>query len=601
MNNDSNSNTISIDKTPLIFTIGTIISLCIASAGTNIIVVWSLGLLLFLFLYYTDIPMIHAKSPALLIIILLLFLNILAAIPIQHVVVKYLSPNAYNQNTIAEEAIKSVVSLGLADVNQNLFHLSRNEAGTLRIIILLLTGIAAYSISMTMNYPSKMLLLKILIIIGFIVGILGFAGQWIIPQGKTIWWFLPVNHGTPVACFINRNHFGGFLALICPIALLLCSETNSDSRKLIPIIWFTVYTVCAFFVLFSLSKGAWLACTASVLTVCLLLARKSPLLSILALIIPLTLTSLLLLYLPSDNSLKLKIVSIVGKANSTATLKDSVMNHPSFVSRYETWKDANNIISDYPLTGIGAGAFRMVFPQYRSASTRKSFAFAENEYVQIPAETGATGTACIVIFLLLIYGRLVRQLYSDVNSRLLIISALAVLSAVLIHSFFDFVIRLPLYFMFICIILGLAGNNKTSEPKLLARYQKLLLLSAFLTLLAIAPLLKKMHTYDDPDFIQSADIKSLCNALTWSPTSWQIWYHLGQKIYLTNDANSGLASHCMKQSVYYDPHNYTLLYNISIFMVKINDLESALKMYKNAKELRPWLPNIPELELMLKQ
>ena len=66
--------------------------------------------------------------------------------------------------------------------------------------------------------------------------------------------------------------------------------------------------------------------------------------------------------------------------------------------RVNTWKDSVKIVRHYPVTGVGANAFRMIFPQYRNASTRKSFTHVENEYLQLPAELGIIGTLAALLF-----------------------------------------------------------------------------------------------------------------------------------------------------------------------------------------------------------
>jgi O-antigen ligase len=45
----------------------------------------------------------------------------------------------------------------------------------------------------------------------------------------------------------------------------------------------------------------------------------------------------------------------------------------------------------YPIAGAGANAFRMVYPQYRTASSAGFMTHAHNEYAQLLCETGVIG------------------------------------------------------------------------------------------------------------------------------------------------------------------------------------------------------------------
>ncbi len=77
------------------------------------------------------------------------------------------------------------------------------------------------------------------------------------------------------------------------------------------------------------------------------------------------------------------------------TLNDANIDKSSQM-RIAVWKDAFNTWQDYAFAGVGADGFRMIFPQYKSVPTEKSFHHAESMYVQLLVDGGLIGIALFV-------------------------------------------------------------------------------------------------------------------------------------------------------------------------------------------------------------
>jgi hypothetical protein len=103
----------------------------------------------------------------------------------------------------------------------------------------------------------------------------------------------------------------------------------------------------------------------------------------------------------------------VGRANLLPGAIAPTGNAPAdagdtpFDERVLIYKDTLPLIGAFPLTGIGLGAFRMVFPQYRNASVSETpAAHPESDWLMLAAEAGIPATACVLALAWLLAGRL---------------------------------------------------------------------------------------------------------------------------------------------------------------------------------------------------
>ncbi len=72
--------------------------------------------------------------------------------------------------------------------------------------------------------------------------------------------------------------------------------------------------------------------------------------------------------------------------------------------RWVRWVDTFEIFRDFPVLGSGLGTFTVVFPMYRSFHIVGLDIQAENDFLQLAAETGLVGAGILVaLFLFLFY------------------------------------------------------------------------------------------------------------------------------------------------------------------------------------------------------
>jgi len=497
------------------------------------------------------------------------------------------SPRAAQDERV-REAVRTAAELDLGKPFRPLFSLTRNRAATLRTALMLVAALAAASLAARLPAAWKRRYLGALVAMGAGLAAAGYVTQWVLPQGKTIWWLFPVQHGRPVACFVNRNHFGGLLAMLCPSAVLLCLDSLSRRRAPAALAWGGAFVIMSLAAILSLSRGAWLAYAVSSAVVGILVLRRQPLLRAAAVLLLAGGVAWGLLRLPQGGALEERFETLGdGTRMSSAQM------------RLHTWRDGLRILGDYPIAGCGAGAFRMVFPQYRSATTRKFFYHAENEYVQIPAEVGLAGSLAAA---LLVFGVARAWLANRREGRLDPVLSLAVagaLTVVLVHAVFDFALRIPLYTFTFASLLGLvldpgpAGRAAAGPGRL-----RIPLAPAVAVAFAVLCLFfsRAIHQNDRYPDLERAGADRLCRALVWSPTSWQIWYNLGREALSgTGTRRERFGASCLDSATRYDPNNYRLWIQVAVARRARGDFAGARKAARRVKELRPWA-RVPEVK-----
>ena len=131
----------------------------------------------------------------------------------------------------------------------------------------------------------------------------------------------------------------------------------------------------------------------------------------------------------------------------------------STAARPQTYKEAIAIIKDFPLFGVGFGDWHDIIMKYHTMIGRETWmpAIAYNDTLQITAETGFAGLACVATFLFMIYRKAIKALRKggDVVSQALILGGITAMSAALIHCQFDYLFYLPSNAVVFMVIAGM--------------------------------------------------------------------------------------------------------------------------------------------------
>lgn len=234
------------------------------------------------------------------------------------------------------------------------------------------------------------------------MAILGLA-QFLLSNGKFLWFYEHPSrdtYGSVKATFVNPNHFAHFLALgIGPLLWLLrrsylrtASETDESFGKresthgrdqLVKASLTIAAGFVAFAGLLSFSRAGCVVIVAAS-AVCLLVYSRSAVKSY----------TYLLAIVCAIAFIGVGLTIFGGEylSRQMDTLwSGSFEEMDSQGNRRKLWSVVLDGIQDYPILGTGVGSHREVYPTYMKEYSPVEYTHAENGYLQILLETGATG------------------------------------------------------------------------------------------------------------------------------------------------------------------------------------------------------------------
>ena len=132
--------------------------------------------------------------------------------------------------------------------------------------------------------------------------------------------------------------------------------------------------------------------------------------------------------------------------------------------RRAIWRDTAAMIRDFPLTGVGAGAFERGMLVYQSGSRQFFFNHAHNEYLQIVAEGGLLVAVPAALALIAAAVAVVRRLREDYSPMFWIrAGAVAGIVAVAVQSVFDTGLRTPANGVLFAVIAAIALHERSHD------------------------------------------------------------------------------------------------------------------------------------------
>lgn len=510
----------------------------------------------------------------------LLGIIVLTCIPLPSAMNSVLGQRGVQNECVRQAAIEAR-TLNITRAAPGWSALTRNRAGSLRLLLVLLTAFVAGSLSTTLAPRWKKRLVISLVMLGAIVGLAGIASRLWFPQHKTIWWLIRVPHGRPLACFINRNHFGSYMAMLLPCALVLAADALPRRRWAEGIGCSLAALLLLLALTASHSRGAWIAGAIAVIGVCLAAANRRTIMTLLILLLGAGAMTWAAMQLPEGRAI----------AERAETLESGFETQTGQM-RVSTWMDTLSILRDYPLLGAGANGFRMTFPLHRTASTRQSFKHAENEFLQSIAELGILGASALIVFLGLLFVASHGGERRDPDCRILQLCATGATIAVIVHATGDFALRVPLYLTTFACLVGIGMTPHTPLSTTCRLQIRWFWCAALVVTIGIGLSGKRIYERDDPDFIASAHADDACHMLRWAPTSWQAWYQLGRHaIRAASPEAMRFGERCLTRATTLDANNYLLWERVALVRFHLNDINGGHKALAALEGLRPWKAN----------
>ena len=129
---------------------------------------------------------------------------------------------------------------------------------------------------------------------------------------------------------------------------------------------------------------------------------------------------------------------------------------PDLQARFVVWGGVLEMLKQFPFLGTGPGTFAYAYTQYQPPGLNLRFTMAHNDYLQFAAESGLPVLAVLLWGLVAMYWRGFKKMAN--SSRLVrgtALGALAGITAILVHSIFDFNLHIPanaLLFTVLCAV-----------------------------------------------------------------------------------------------------------------------------------------------------
>jgi len=146
-----------------------------------------------------------------------------------------------------------------------------------------------------------------------------------------------------------------------------------------------------------------------------------------------------------------------GRGQIDARLEQSFQPDLGLAGRPKVWKDSLDLIRDFPLLGVGLGAWPDVFNRYESGPWSSTyFSKAHNDYIEILADTGAVGFALLAWFFIGVGRKLVTG-FRKISSKYipLLAAVLAALGGMALHSSMDFSLQIPANALLFTVLMAL--------------------------------------------------------------------------------------------------------------------------------------------------
>ena len=245
--------------------------------------------------------------------------------------------------------------------------------------------------------------------------------------------------GRVTVIFGNANLLGFYLAMVFPLALYFLLQTSGLKKKILP---FCSCLAFLFAIVFTWSRGAWLALLVSLLVFLLIYTRKT----LRYLVLLLLATPLAVFWLP--DSVRQRFLSI-------GSFSDS-----SVAYRLYTWKGTWQAIKEYFVSGVGYGdeAYAQIYPAF-AYSGMETAPHSHNLFLQILFSLGIFGLLIFLVIAFLFIQRNLENIKStkDRSVRFLNTALLCSGISVFTMGLFDYVWYHYRVFFLFWILLGLSA------------------------------------------------------------------------------------------------------------------------------------------------
>jgi len=313
-----------------------------------------------------------------------------------------------------------------------------------------MTGILAWHF--TRNQPYRGLsILKAMTVLGVIEAILGLIQYFLSPG-----WILGYHNSTNAmsGTFINKNHFAGFIGLVVPACLALgWRSRNKGSDAGHTSIYVMAAMIMVVSVVFSLSRlGLFSVVAGVVITLAVLRSLNKESRTRWLIMIPAGLTLSLTLWIGID--------AIV--MNYAQLLRqDAIVQE----GRLLVYKDTVKLLREYPL-GLWTASYADMFRRYQTFRPDLLFDHVHNDYLEMLVKFGIPVGSLFWGIVFWIFFRSMKALHDrkTIEDQTILVGGIGSVSAMLIHSFGDFNLQIPVNAVLFAMNIGMLAAISAAQP-----------------------------------------------------------------------------------------------------------------------------------------
>jgi O-antigen ligase len=336
--------------------------------------------------------------------------------------------------------------------------------------IAFVTGVVALALAAAPALREQRLLLRasIMIVIGgVVVAVYGLVAR--LAFGDKLYGFLTVPTVSPFGPFVSKNHFAGYVEMAACLAVGLAAGLADEARRGPGRLgwldsrhagWIVFAGGAAgglvLAVPVSLSRGGVVSLAAGLVAFVLirLSTRRDVPRSFRA--AAAAAACLLVVGLGVALVLPPEARSRVGTLTSTGTGGPDPF-------RLGVWRDSLRLVASSPFLGSGLGAFQDALPRFKTTAGDHRVEHAENDYVELLAEGGGIALVFVTLVALSVFRVGLRRMRAEPHrlARAQVAGAMAGLTAVLVHSAFDFNLRIPSNALLAAVLLAIVLRPMT--------------------------------------------------------------------------------------------------------------------------------------------
>ncbi|MDM7923243.1 MAG: O-antigen ligase family protein [Pyrinomonadaceae bacterium] len=307
-----------------------------------------------------------------------------------------------------------------------------------------------------------------IVIFGALMAFFGILQRLAAPEA--IYGLRPTPQAIPFGSFVNQHHFAAFMEMTCGMTLgLVLGKGVKRDKKLL--LWMAVI-VMALAVFFTGSRGGVLSLAATVVTAAAasLIFRSA---------------GLDHGELDAGDILSGKVKALIGAAAVGLILVglvgflgagegllrgvDPNATADATSGRLHFWAVALKIFLANPVFGVGFDAFGAAFTRFDTWNGTFRLEQAHNDYLQMLADGGILGFACIAAFVVLFFKRVLGSIakVEDRFERSAAIGALAGCVGILVHNLVDFPLRTTSnsYFFMLLVVIATYGGSAVHRSR----------------------------------------------------------------------------------------------------------------------------------------